>query len=587
MVIYRALSLLCSGFFAMGQHMIGPIRNSKPERLRGGELMTVTPVYGRIRFTIPLQADRAEFLLPGGGSQAAIPYLHHDADFTYDLHGYETVTLKGKGEKQVAFTACAPGRHVLRAYAGDALAAEIPFDAENTGLPGFVGVSERDRRYFALSGGESYVPIGLNLVGCDYDRLPAGEEHFTASAETATTGLIQWRRWFRRMKESGVNYCRIWLSNRYTQARTELMGVHDPVAFARFEALMEIARASGVRVKLCLEHWRCFHTEGHFAYRRYVDPDTGVQLMSEENWLSSPVWNARWLKDIEPYIARYQNDPVVFAWELWNEINCIHASRDAIAGFTQRMLGEVKAMSPLNMAVNSLGSFDDDGFQVWMDRFRDMPEIEFQQIHRYLDQGAPMEICRTDPVAFTIESIGRSRRPDKPVIFTETGAVNDRHVGPFRFYACDDDGLIFHDTTYPALFAGTAGSGHIWHWNQYVEPKNLWRHFRPLADVVEGIQMDEEEFVPEVAGTTRAWILMLRGKRHTLALVRSKEDRWDHVLRDAKTPMPIESFAVPIDAASADVFWLMDEQPGDVTVLPGSIRLPAFVHGCVLRITNA
>jgi hypothetical protein len=420
-------------------------------------------------------------------------------------------------------------------------------------------------------------------VGCGYDRLPAGAEHFEASSQTATTGMSEWKRWFRRMAENGVNYCRVWLSNRYTEARTELMGVHDPVALARFDALVELARTHGVRLKLCLEHWRTFSDAGHFAYRRYVDPDTGRQLAGEDEWFLNPVWNARWLKDIEPYVARCQNDPVVFAWELWNEIDCGKAKCGSVKVFTERMLEAVKALSPRNLAVNSLGSFDEEWKQERQDCFRDMPQMDFQQAHRYLDQGAPMRICHEDPVEFSIEAVRRARRADKPVILTETGAVNDRHVGPFRFYRCDDDGLIFHDVTYPALFAGAAGSGHIWHWNEYVEAKNLWRHFRPLTRAFDGVNPENEMFETGIIRDDRAWILLLRGKTVSLAYVRNKSDRWDCVLRDALPPAPVSGLTIPVECASATAYWIMDETPGDAAVNAGGVALPTFTHGCVVR----
>lgn len=545
--------------------------------------MLTTEIFGRIRIDVPPETDAVEILLPDGRIQQTLPFDHSDASFTYDAHGYETVTLCGDKRRQAAFTACLPGAHSLRAYANGALISQTEFTAVSADRRGYVRVSDRDPRYFTLSDGSPYIPVGLNLVGCGYDRLPAGMEHFEASRQTSTTGMLQWKRWFRRMAENGVNYCRIWLSNRYTEARTELMGVHDPVALARFDALIELAREHDVRLKLCLEHWRSFSDAGHFAYRRYVDPDTGRQLADEDEWFLNPKWNALWLKDIEPYIARCQNDPVVFAWELWNEIDCGKAGFRSVTVFTERMLDAVRNLSPLNLVVNSLGSFDEEGKQARQDCFRDMPQMDFQQVHRYLDQGAPMDICHTDPVAFSIEAVARSRRADKPVILTETGAVNDRHVGPFRFYRCDDDGLIFHDVTYPALFAGAAGSGHIWHWDEYVENKNLWRHFKPLADALDGVAPDAEGFSHEVINDESAWILLLRGKTVALAYIRNKSDRWDHVLRDGAAPAAVTGLTVPVKCASATAFWLMGETPGDAVNGGDYVVIPGFIHGCVLK----
>ena len=278
----------------------------------------------------------------------------------------------------------------------------------------------------------------------------------------------------------------------------------------------------------------------------------------------------------------------MFAWELWNEIECGAASFEAVTGFTERMLPAVKKLSPMNLVVNSLGSLDnEDWSQPHQDRFAEIESMDFLQVHRYLDQGAQLEICHTDPIAFSVDALERTKRDNKPVILTETGAVNDSHTGPFRFYVCDHDGLIFHDVTYPALFAGAAGSGHIWHWESYVEPKNLWRHYTPMVRAIEGIQMDAEGFVSGVIPHDDVWILTLTGNTHILALVRNKSDRWDFVLRDGVTPNPVENLCISLGGKrpnEAKAFWLMDENPGEPEINDSSVKLPAFIHGCVLRI---
>ena len=549
--------------------------------------MLKTKVYGRIKIDLPDNTAFAEMITPDGKVEPLWIYTHNDADFTYDRHGYETVTLHSKPRKQVAYTATREGLYSVLVHIDDMLIKEIPIECEGIANGGYVEVSKRDQRYFAFSDGSSYVPIGPNLVGCGYSHLPAGREHFKRSGQTVTTGLLEWRRWCKEMKKAGANYTRIWLSNRYTNARTGIMGIHDPEALARFEAVIELAREYDIRVKLCLEHWRTFSDTTHFAYKYYIDPDTGYQLKDENEWFNSPVWNERWLTDIEPYLARCQNDPIVFAWELWNEIECGSANFEAVTGFTERMLKAVKERSPLNMAVNSLGSYDNDSWSPpRQDRFAEIEAMDFLQVHRYLDQGAPSEICHTDPIEFSIDAVERTRRDNKPIILTETGAVNDSHTGPFRFYNCDHDGLVFHDVTYPALFAGAAGSGHIWHWDSYVEPKNLWRHYTPMVKAVEGIQMDTENFVNGVIPNDNAWILTLTGNEHILVLVRNKSDRWDLVLRDDITPNLIENLCIKFDKTPTDVktFWLMDEKHGDAEITDNGIKLPSFIHGCVMKL---
>ena len=120
------------------------------------------------------------------------------------------------------------------------------------------------------------------------------------------------------------------------------------------------------------------------------------------------------------------------------------------------------------------------------------------------------------------DAFERIASTEKPCVLNETGAVNDRHIGPFRFYPCDDDGLIFTDLTYAPFFCGAAASGHIWHWEHYIEPKNLWTMFRPFHDMLENIEVDAEHFAPDRMDTDSVHVLTLTGEKHDLYYVRPR-----------------------------------------------------------------
>jgi hypothetical protein len=296
---------------------------------------------------------------------------------------------------------------------------------------------------------------------------------------------------------------------------------------------------------------------------------------------------------VDAFLARYGGDPTVMAWELWNEINCARTSRWEIqCEWTRDMLEEIKRRAPSQLVVNSVGSFDDERFQSRLDDFG-MDEMDFQQVHRYLDQGAPWDICHLDPVLFSVDAVQRSRRPDRPILLAETGAVNDRHTGPFRYYRWDERGLIFYDSTYPAFFAGAAGTGNIWHWDHYVDQKDLWPAYRPMADLLEGVSADTEGFEPVDLSSKDFWCLALVGRQHLLLLVRNRADRWDHVLRDGQAPDLLSGRAVALsplgyDGGSVQIIPLWAEDPqGNAILVDGTLRLPDFRYGFLARITRA
>ncbi len=548
-------------------------------------VMTVEQ-YGRLQlcFDGDEGVEAVEYELPDGTTERGPVFADQPIRLEYDEHGFETTHAQGAPRLCTRYTPAAPGHYSWRALRGGEALHSGEFDCVAGSHPGYVQVSSRDPRYFALSDGSSYVPIGLNIVDVTWHPLPGSMEHFVRSGQRATCGMRTWRRWFRELSENGGNYARIWISRDYTDGRTETPGRHDLIPFAHLDAVVEEARSRGIRLKLCLDHFRHFDRPGHFAHKVLRDPDTGEALESVAQWLRSPRWRQLWLADAQPYLARYWNDPVVFAWELWNEMNAVDAPFDDVCDWTEHMLARIKAASPRSLTANSLGSADEPKAYGQHRRFQAMAHMDIDQVHRYLDQGAPLAVCRTDPVAFSVESVimGSGRRP---VILTETGAVDDRHIGPFRFYDCDHDGLIFTDCTYPAFFAGAAGSGHIWHWNEYVERKNLWPLYRPLAQALRGVACDAEGFRTVDHSTDAAWVLGLEGRTCALWFVRSKADRWDHVLRDGGSPAQAPGVAIPwAGAVQATAWGLCGEAAPPVDVQHGVVQVGAFTHGCVIRV---
>jgi hypothetical protein len=98
-----------------------------------------------------------------------------------------------------------------------------------------------------------------------------------------------------------------------------------------------------------------------------------------DDWFTSPDWRELWLQKVGAYLARYGNDPIVMAWELWNEINACLSSRWEIGrDWTRDMLRHIQPLVPKQMVVNSLGSFDAPES---LTPYRDfcMDEMPFQQ----------------------------------------------------------------------------------------------------------------------------------------------------------------------------------------------------------------
>jgi hypothetical protein len=102
----------------------------------------------------------------------------------------------------------------------------------------FVRVSPRDGRYFELSDGRPYIPIGLNLIA------PPGQDFAGMEA------------WMKSLADNGGNYIRVWLSNPFFDVEHAKSGEYDAEKAKRIDELLVVAQKHGIRVKMCMEHFR-------------------------------------------------------------------------------------------------------------------------------------------------------------------------------------------------------------------------------------------------------------------------------------------------------------------------------------------
>jgi hypothetical protein len=174
------------------------------------------------------------------------------------------------------------------------------------------------------------------------------------------------------------------------------------------------------------------------------------------------------------------------------------------------------------------------------------------------------------------------------VLLAESGAVEPHHSGPYKLYAKDKEGIILHDILFAPFFAGAAGPGHCWHWEQYVDRNNLWRHFARFAEVVQQVDVPAEHFKPMQVEHPRLRVYVLRGQETTLIWCRDRENTWQTELEAGQPPVPmISSLDISMcTSASAKLKvraydpWLAQWTELDVTNT--TCNLPEFKRSLVL-----
>lgn len=535
-----------------------------------------------IRYPVSIVCARLEF--EDGTQQVVRPFKYRPITMTYDNEGIEHMAKAGKEDYRLRFSVKSPGRAklVVKLENGETEITDIV--ADGFWGKGFVGVSTSDRRYFAYSNGESYFPIGINLC-FPTDCVASNGSEFGLSSSVGYMGLRQYERWFRQCAENGVNMVRLWLGHDYFCPDTRSAGELDYEQLAKIDMVVSLAKKYGVKLKLTLEQFRHF-SQGYTGRDRiYSLFDKTLCLDGEycatvEEWMSEEKWQKAWLKKAEVLSAMFSCDTEIFAVELWNEM--YFGTRE----WNEYMLTEVKKLFPNTMVVNSLGSLDSDSN---MKNYMDFPweKSDFKQLHRYLDQGGKYPDTTLDPIDVIKYGLSRIEDKTRPVIVAETGAVDNCHSGPFKYYPCDHRGIIFTDLVYSPLFFGAASCGNIWHWDgRYVEAKGLYRYFKPLSELVCGVEFDKEGFVSSDLSDDRATVLVLSGTETALVFCRNKSDSWYNTLRDLKEPVPIDSMEIKISGKNVRTIPIWQEDVPRISASEDAIKIENLRYGVLIRIDN-
>ncbi len=481
-----------------------------------------------------LAVDSATLTSPSGRIYELKAFERIPIELCYDVHGYESVK-PGEATRIVRFFPDEVGEWSVATPDGSS---KFTVEKSEGGFGGYVKIDPRNGRYFTLSDGTPWYPIGINLAFIS----PVGKSNGAEFGQSgrAYLGLRKYEHWLKRCAENGVNLVRIWLGQEYLCPDTEEAGVLDPIQLEKLDLLLDLAKKYGIRLKITLEQFRFFDYERvaesnsyeddvfrKFRKRLYKD---GRRCESIKEWKFERIWRDAFKESLVTLAARISGNPAVFGIEMWNEMNCV--GFEGLNDWNCEMLPFTKTLFPRQLVMNSLGSYDSDASRRVYESFC-WDKSEIKQMHRYLDQGAPYKVCNSTPIDLIKNGIEELAEPNKPFFVAETGAVNDCHSGPFRYYAVDDDGMLFKDLVWTPIFCGASGCGHIWHWDdRYVESKNLWHLFAPIKKLTDGIDFAAEDFEPRFLRDENITMLTLVGKTVTLAYVRNNSYSWERILRD-------------------------------------------------------
>lgn len=330
---------------------------------------------------------------------------------------------------------------------------QITFTCIDTAKKGIIRVDSQDPCYMRYDTGETYKPIGHNV--CWWNE----------------NGTHQWKDTFQKMGNAGENWTRIWMTHfwqgttlEWRSNKTYYNGVGNlsmPIAW-RLDRIIESCEQNDVSIQLVLQHHGQFSTSTN---ANWDDNPYNSAFPADGGFLDDPnefFTNAE-AKRITKYkyryiVARWGYSPAILAWELFNEVQYTDGWNDdqaSVVNWHGEMAEFIHDIDPFQHPVTT--SSHGSGFEnIWA-----LPDIDLVEVHYY----------GTDTIkVFEQTALGLASF-NKPVIMGEFGTGTESQNDP--------EGLELHNGIWSTLFSKS--SAHLWWWDNFIDPCNLYGVFTPLA----------------------------------------------------------------------------------------------------------
>ena len=375
----------------------------------------------------------------------------------------EIMVPAGKSEWRVRFAPTEVGRYrlefTLRTRAG--VARRATSLVATAGKGGFVRVSPRDGRYFALSDGSPYWPLGANV------------------AWAGPRGTRDYDDWLPKYGAQGANWGRVWLSPPWATFALEprRLGEIDLGNAWRLDYVLDLARRQGVRLALCIDSYNVLRDR--VSWPEWERSPQRLLLKRPADFWTDPETARRYRNKLRYLVARYGASTATMAWEFWNEADgTADYAAAPVRDWHARMAGYLHGIDPYRHPVTT--SFGGDGEGAEDRATFALKGIDYSQSHRYDDPDLALGVFRAQR---RLGALG------KPHFVGEVGAdaSGDRSDD-------DPEGKQIHDPLWASLAAGAAGAAMPWWWDSYVGPKGLYGIFGAAARFTEGIAFDREAF---------------------------------------------------------------------------------------------
>jgi len=339
------------------------------------------------------------------------------------------------------------------------------FVCQDSTKKGFIKVDPNNHEFLKYDNGDTRLNIGQN-IGWN------------------TGGIYGWNNYLVKLHNAGANWVRLWSCHYGSDMGVALewkIGLWGTTYFQgagkpslqtslRMDRYVEIAEQNDIAIQFCLQHHGQVSTttDADWNDNPYNANNSGgflpdpCQYFTDANAIKLTKNKYRYI------VARWGYSPAIYAWELFNEVQWTNGWRYQqanVVAWHNTMASYIRSIDKFKHPVTT--SSHGSGFEnLW-----NLPDINLVQMHYYGN-----DTIRTfEQTALSLADF------NKPVLMAEFGLGGgpEGSTKPEPYATQLKEGLEMHNGIWSAFFAKS--SGHLWWWDNYIDPCNLYGVYTPLS----------------------------------------------------------------------------------------------------------
>ncbi len=340
-------------------------------------------------------------------------------------------------------------------------------------------IQKNNTNYLSYSDGTQYIPVGENMGWQDNNQV------------------TDYTKWLGKLSTNGGNFIRVWMSDwafalEWQNGSNGYEGLekYKQTNASYLDWLLNKCDSLNVYLMLCLNH--------HGQVSTMVNPEWSNNPYNAVNggpctntWDFFTNTTARdYYKNRQRYIvARYGYSKNIQSWELFNEViftDDYQAHAADVDSWHDEMSTALKALDVNKHLVTS--SFGDASYMpgTW-----NLPNIDFMQLHNYTSVPNLESILTANDHTYLSTY-------KKPVLNGEFGLGPDGAT----LTADDPTGVHIHNAIWATALNGAMGTGMTWWWDDYIDPQNLYYHYKPLSSFLNALSLKDDNYKPATSSTS-------------------------------------------------------------------------------------